>query len=108
MDRRDLLLKEPPPKRQELVNEESLARDVDKAAAFEVMASSRGWKMLLEDFINPRISIDILLQKRGPFGHAETRGSVKALRMLLDYINGTIKEGQKAHETLEVLKKRGR
>ena len=104
-DRRDLLLKEPLPERPKVINEAKLLEDVDKAAAFQAMCETRGFKKLLEEFIKPRSSIDRLLQRLGPNRHAEERGAVRELVLLMNYIDGKITDGQKANSELEVLRK---
>ncbi len=105
-DRRDMLLKEENiPKRPRVVNEVSLLGDVDEAAALVALTGMRGWKILQDKFFTPRMSIERLLQKLGPFKHAEERGAVRELRYLIDFVEGRIKKGQEANSDLETLRK---
>jgi hypothetical protein len=101
-----MLLQAELPKRPEIVNEAKLVSKVDEAAALAALRESRGWKMLYKNFIEPKISLDRLLQARGPFRRAEETGAVQELVRLLKYIDGLIEEGQEANMKLEALRKK--
>lgn len=106
INRRDLLLQAEIPKRPEVVKESKLVELVDEAAAYMAMKETRGWKMLYKKFIEPRASIDRLLQAQGPFRQASERGAVQELILLMKHLDGRIEDGQKANDTLEALRKK--
>lgn len=108
LDRKDLVLREDVPKRPRVVNEVQLLKDVDEAAALAALVGTRGWKILLDNFIAPRMSIERLLRRQGPFRQAEERGSVRTLKELIEFVEGRITEGQKSNDDLEALRKNGR
>ena len=106
MDRKDLLVREDIPSRPEITAPESnLAEIVDKSSAYVIMTETRGWKRLIEDFINPRISIRRILDAPAGALRNEVCGELKSLDELLKHVSGAIEEGQKAAKQLEILRK---
>jgi hypothetical protein len=105
MDRRDFVLRGDLPKRPEVVNEDKLVKDVDEAAALASMKETRGFKILCKKFIEPRMVLDRIFSARGPFQRAEAVAAVKELDRLMQFINGSITDGEIANEKLEALRK---
>jgi hypothetical protein len=106
--RKEILMEAEAPKvtQYDLSRVPKLTADVDEATALSLMKESRGWKVVLNKFIEPRISRDRMLQAHTAQERAEVWGAVGELDELVKFVNGHIKEGQKANEELEALKKR--
>ena len=106
LDRRDLITREDIPSRPEIVAPESnLMENADKGSAYVIMTETRGWKKLVEEFINPRLSIRRVLDAPAGAIRNEVCGELKSLDELLKYVSGAIEEGQKAAKQLELLRK---
>jgi hypothetical protein len=83
-----------------------LTEEVDEATALSLLKESRGWQIVLNRFIEPRLSRDRILQAKTSQERAEVWGAVGELDELVKFIEGRIKDGQKANEQLEAIKKR--
>lgn len=106
LERRDLVTREDIPTRPEAtIPESNLAEMADKGSAYIIMQETRGFKKLMEEFINPRLSIRRILDAPAGAVRNEVCGELKALDDLLKYISGMIEEGQKAAKQLESLRK---
>ena len=106
LDRRDLIAREDIPSRPEIIVPESnLAEMADKGSAYVIMQETRGFKRLVEEFINPRLSIRRVLDAPAGAVRNEVCGELKALDDLLKHISGIVEEGLKASKQLETLRK---
>lgn len=106
LDRRDLITREDIPSRPEvIVPEANLAEAADKGSAYVIMTETRGFKKLMEEFVNPRLSLRRILDTPAGASRNEICGELKALDDLLKHISGVIEEGQKASKQLETLRK---
>jgi hypothetical protein len=103
-DRKDLLLQgETPEKPVFQRDESSLAEFTDKGTAYSILKESRGWKMLLNEFITPRKSLDRFLKTKTGQERHEVWGALKELDELISFIEGRIKEGNDAAKQLKAL-----
>ena len=108
MDRKDMLLADAPERPKPQQSEQKLADSVDEGASYLGMLETRGWKLLVKNFIEPRSSLNrILAQSRGRERDAATE-AVAELTELMKYIDGRIKDGRKANEDLEAIRKNRR
>lgn len=108
INRGDLLrqeMKAEIPKRPEVWDESKLSELSNDAVAIASMCETRGWKIIYKKFIEPRLSLDRVLQAQGPFKRAEACAAVRELDLLMKVIAGTIKDGAEANEKLEALRK---
>jgi hypothetical protein len=110
MERKDMLVgKADVPQRQVPVeSEQKLSESVDEGASYLNMMESRGWKLLVKNFINPRSSLNRILAQPGGRSRDEATSAVAELVELMKYINGRITDGQKDHEKLEAIRKQRR
>jgi len=77
---------------------------VDKGAAYASLKDHRGWKFLLEEFIEPRLSVDRFLsaeKEELPYIQHE----MKILTELLNFIDNRISQSNIERRLLEKLKK---
>lgn len=99
MDRKDLLLEaslEPETSGEEVAKLRKAAEDGGK---YLTMVNSAGWKDLVENFINPRLSQDrYLLSSKEDL--ADVRAAQKELFTLLQFVNKKVDEGTKAYQKL--------
>lgn len=106
MDRKDMLLAEaggfrpPQPKR----DVQTLTEVRDEGASYLELVETRGWKLLLKKFLEPRSSVNRILSQPGGRSRDEATAAVAELVELKNYVEGRIKEGLKAHEELKALK----
>lgn len=105
MERKDMLLTEVPERPKPQQTEHKLAEAVDEGASYLNLLDSRGWKLLVKNFIEPRSSLSrILALPRGRERDAATE-AVAELAELMKYINGRITDGRKANDELEAIRK---
>lgn len=110
MERKEMLLKEAevPQRPEPEQSEQKLSEIVDEAVSYIQMQESRGWKKLVEKFLEPRSSLNRIISQPGGRSRDEATAAVAELVELTNYIKGRIKEGEKANEALERLKKHRR
>ena len=109
MERKDLLLKGDTPERQvPQQSEEKLSELIDEGASYLNLIDSRGWKLLVKNFIDPRSSINRILATPGGRSRDEATMGVAELIELMKYISGKIDEGKKANTQLETLRNQRR
>jgi len=107
MDRKDLLLQwEVPSEPLIWQDEPNLADKTDKGAAYSLLKESRGWKLLLSEFITPRKSLDRFLKTKTTQERHEIWGALKELEELISHVEGRIKEGNDAAKQLRALYKK--
>ena len=109
MQRKDLLMEVETPERPVLAQSEKKLSDVvDEAASYLNLLETRGWKLLMKAYIDPRSSIERILSQPGGRSRDEATAAVAELIELMKYINTKIGEGQKANEQLEILRRNNR
>ena len=107
MERKELLLQAEVPERpQPQKSEPKLAADVEEASCYLQMMETRGWKLLVKNFIEPRSSLSRILAQPGGRSRDEATAAVAELIELVKYIDGRIRDGKKANEELEAIKQR--
>ena len=109
MDRKDMLVKadaqeRPMPQK----SEQKLSETVDEGASYLNLVDSRGWKLLVKNFLDPRSSLSRILAQPGGRLRDEATAAVAELVDLMKYINGRIEEGKKANTELESLRNQRR
>lgn len=68
---------------------------IDEAEALRSLQEHYGWKLLLENFINPRLSIDRFLSSNPKAKNlANIRSQMLVLTDMLDWIEGQISGGK--------------
>jgi len=77
---------------------------IDKGSAYASLKDNRGWKFLVEEFIQPRLSIDRFLtadKEDLPYIQYE----MKILSELLNFVDNRIAQANAEQRLLEKLKK---
>ncbi|MEM2991147.1 MAG: hypothetical protein QXQ02_08210 [Halobacteria archaeon] len=97
MDRRDFIFADI---QQEKQNEELLRKAIDEGGLYIELVNSAGWKALLEDYINKRLSQDRFLSAKTE-ELADIRAEQRELFGLLRFIQRKIDQGQRALEMLK-------
>ena len=93
--------------RKEL-SEEQVNRSVeliDKGEAYEALRNSRGWKLLVEEFIRPRLQVEAFLSA----SHEELpyiQHEMRILTELLNFVESKIQQSKLEKELLDKLKRR--
>ena len=109
MDRKDLLMKGDVPGRQvPQQSEQKLSELIDEGASYLNLLETRGWKLLVKNFLDPKSSLSRILAQPGGRARDEATAAVAELVELTKYINGKIDEGKKANTQLESLRNQRR
>ena len=77
---------------------------IDKGSAYASLKDNRGWKFLVEEFVQPRLSIDRFLaadKEDLPYVQHE----MKILSELLNFVDNRIAQANAEQRLLEKLKK---
>ena len=99
-DRKDLLLSEVPSDRELSQEEEQrLRKAADKGGMYLTLASSPGWRNLLEEFINIRLAQERYFEAKTE-DLADIRAAQKELIDLLRFVKTAIADGEKAYRQL--------
>lgn len=100
MDRKDLLMNDTKSVELTTEQESKLRKSCDDGGMYLALVSSSGWKHLMENFINRRIS-----QERYLMAKAEELTDIRAAQReifdLLNFVNKKIEEGEKAFKMLK-------
>jgi hypothetical protein len=81
------------------IDSDRLNREVDIGVALAHMADTRGWKLLIESYIAPKLDPNrFLTAPKEDLG--EVRAAIKELSDLINYVDNQIKSGVKAWDRL--------
>ena len=105
MDRKSLLIQEDLGRPKVPKDPKTLENEASEGMALRMMIESRGWKVLLEKFINPRNSLQRFLQTKTIQERHEVHGALSELSALMSFINRHINDGKDSFEELETIKK---
>lgn len=109
IERKDMLLAADSPERPKPAQSETkLAETLDEGASYLQLIDTRGWKLLVKNYIEPRSSLNRILAQPGGRQRDEAIAAVAELEELKKYINGRIADGKKANDELETIRKQRR
>jgi len=108
MDRKEMLIQADSERPKVLRDPKKLELEASEGMALRAMSETRGWKILLEKFINQRNSLRRFLQTKTTKERDEVHGALTELDELLNFVNGHIRDGQSSWEELEAIKRNGR
>jgi len=107
MDRKSLLAQvdaqDKPP-----LDEKKLVELVEEAAMLTSLKESRGWKLVYDQYIKSRISIDRYLSTKSRQQRDEVWGAMTDIDGLMKFIDGRITNGEKAAAQLEAIRGRNK
>ncbi len=103
MERRDMILNDTKSAELTAEQESKLRKAVEIGGLYLALVNSPGWKDLLNQFINQRISQERYLTAKSE-ELADTRAAQKELFDLLQFVNKRVEDGQKAFEKLQKAK----
>jgi len=105
MDRKSLLIQAEATRPVMPTDPKKLEEEATEGMALKNMIEGRGWKYLLQKFIEPRRQVSRILQEKTQISRNEACGAVDELNKLIDFINRHIADGHIALEQIEAAKK---
>ena len=105
MDRKSLVMQAQAQAPTVPKDEKTLAKKEDEGMALRAMTETRGWKMLYENFIKTRSSINRFLQTSTTQERHEIFGALSELNDLMSYVQAHITEGDESSKDLAALRK---
>jgi len=102
MDRKSLLLEAPSEPALDVEEEAKLRKATEDGGKYLTLVNSAGWKDLVENFINPRLSQDRYLTADKE-DLSDVRAAQKELFLLLQYVAKKVDDGTKAYQKLTKL-----
>jgi hypothetical protein len=85
-----------------------LENEASEGLALKQMIETRGWKILLAEFIEKRNSIQRFLSTKTTKERDEAFGALTELNELLNFVSRHIKDGEDSWKELETIKRNGR
>ena len=103
VERRDMILNDTEPTALTVEQESKLRKVAEDGGSYLAMINSPGWKDLLDQFINRRISQERYLMAKSE-ELADTRAAQRELFDLLQFVNKRVEDGQKSFNKLHCSK----